>query len=63
MMVKASGSLIEASCMPRIWESELLEIEIMTELVAEVLRNVPNEVTSFRTAVRIQTRISMVSGL
>ena len=28
-----------------------------------VLTNVPNEVTSLRTAVRIQTRISMVSGL
>ena len=28
-----------------------------------VLRNVPKEVTSLRTAVRIQTRVSMVSGL
>jgi hypothetical protein len=35
VMVTRSGSLIQASCMPRIWKSELLEIEMMTELVAE----------------------------
>jgi hypothetical protein len=40
----------------------VLEVEVVAEFMAEVLRNVPKGVTCFRTAVRIQTRIGMVSG-
>jgi hypothetical protein len=61
-VVKPSGAFIEAACVPGIGKSELLKIEMMANSWQRVLRNVPKEVTSLRPAVRIQTRISIVSG-
>ena len=38
MMVKRGGTLIETTRVPRVSESELLEIEMVTELVAKGAR-------------------------
>jgi len=35
MMVQSSGSLVESASVPRIPESEVREIEVMAELMAE----------------------------
>ena len=61
--VKHSRPFVETPRVPRVHKAELLEVEMMTEFVAEGAQELPNDVTSFRTAVRIQTRISMDSGL
>jgi len=38
MMVKSGGTLVEPACVPRVWKTELLEIEMVTELVAKGAR-------------------------
>ena len=53
MVVEHTRSFVETSCVPRVNKTEHLEIEMMANSWQRVLKNVPNDVTSFRTAVRI----------
>ena len=62
LLIEHSCPFVETSRVPRVREAKLSEVEMMAELMAQVLRNAPNEVTSFRTAVFIHPRISMESG-
>jgi len=61
-VIEHARPLAETPRVPRVSKVELLEVEIVAELWQRVLGNVPNDVTSFRIAVRIQTRISIESG-
>ena len=63
-VVQRSGSLIEAPRVPRIRESELLEIEVVAEFVAERAQECSERGDLLpQGTVRIHTRISMASGL
>jgi len=57
-VVKRSRSFVEASGKPGIRKLKMLKVEMVAAFVARV----PNEVTSFFTAVRIRTRMAMVVG-